>query len=227
MGLLQSHPGIVMGGELFNPRAAERGHVAWPDVSPEEMPALNEERAADPVGFVQRRFADAAAKGAAATGCKIMYYHTKIAEGAWSSLLATSGLKVVHLRRENLLGRFVSWLQARETDRWDVREGATAPKAPKVTVDPAEMVRDFLATREEQSKLEHQIAGHQVFDITYERLSAEPAGEAARVCEFLGVPAFDGFAVKYKKTGAKDLRDAVENYEEIAELLRGWAGFVG
>ena len=60
LGMLQSHPDVIAGGELFNMRLVQQGRVDWPGLSDRETAEFTELRGRDPAALVDLVFGNAA-----------------------------------------------------------------------------------------------------------------------------------------------------------------------
>jgi hypothetical protein len=155
-------------------------------------------------------------------GCRVFYHHLEPSE--WDQVLRTEGLRVVHLRRRNLLRRFVSlriaatnqmWMQYAGDPQPDVRERA-------VTVDLDRFVRDYESSLAAYASMEAMLAAHDVpvLDVWYEDLVADLNGECQRVASFLGAgpPWFRG-RPELRRQNPETLSRLVTNYGEVRRVL--------
>ena len=111
-GLLHSHPQCFVGGELFNHVYFDRRYIPWcPDWSSDERAKINHDdtlidlRKADPVRFIERLFEITRHWGHQAIGFKLMYWHPEMYKEAGDYLVGDTSIRVIHLKRRNLLRR--------------------------------------------------------------------------------------------------------------------------
>jgi LPS sulfotransferase NodH len=130
-------------------------------------------------------------------------------------------VSIVHLVRENYLDLVISNQLAWHTDLFHRRKNEPSPKR-RVRIDVSGLVQELEARSRSIERMRQRCASAKVpvFEITYEQLIADQ-GEFFSVLEFLGVGS-NGVALssslqKIVRTQAS----AVENYQEIADVLRG------
>ena len=147
---------------------------------------------------------------------------------AMAGLIRGAGLRVVRLRRANLVKAAVSQIRAEqyadktgaETGQrlWAVKKGH-APLG-RAAIDP-----ELLATRigimeAADRRLMQAFAAAEVLDIDYEDVRASLDAVVARVRDHLGVPQAP-FNVPYDKATPDSLQDAIENYDAVRARLDG------
>jgi LPS sulfotransferase NodH len=137
-------------------------------------------------------------------------------------------LLYVHLSRRDKVGQAISLVKAEQSGLWHV-----APDGSELErlAPPAEPYYDFARLHREMMELESFDAGWNAwFDeqgiephrIVYEDLSADPAGELARLCAALGIEAPDAVDVKpaVAKLADATSRDWAERYRREADSKR-------
>jgi Domain of unknown function (DUF6473) len=223
LGLLGSHPDCFVAGELFNPRLIKAGSV--PGVAESEHAELVDLRRTDPVKFVDRVFDSAAGKGYRAIGFKFMYNHGDLSTDARGHLANDKEIRVIHLKRRNLLRRLLSDRRAQSTDVWAQTADTSAPPPPAVRLGFVESVWNFGHLENKQAEYQDLFGDHAVLELFYEDLEADPQSAGERAASFLGLRAGVPLEVRFKKTGTDSLRAAIVNYDELkADMLR-WASF--
>ena len=134
-------------------------------------------------------------------------------------------LAFLRLRRGDTLAQAVSWVRAQQSGLWHVAPDGTelerlsAPEPPSYDFErlKAEVARfDTYATGWDAWFASEGIAP---VEVTYEALAADPAGELARICGALGVPAPDPASVR---PGVAKLSDEVS-----AEWIRRYRADAG
>jgi len=114
---LNSHPQAMCFGELFNytVKGAIDYIVEGYDKTDAGSMALRER---DPVAFLSQRIFCHHPEQVRAVGLKYHYLHFLGFPGALDSLIAATDVRVLHLKRRNLLRMFVSLKMAYETGDW-------------------------------------------------------------------------------------------------------------
>ena len=213
--------GLRCHGELLN-NDAVRGYADGFDpyaATPEERKAriegLDRARKADPAALI----ADALSGDNPATGFKCLY--SALFDSRWRRasryLLSQDDIHFVHLVRNNNLRRYVSEqiLVAGGTNHSAV--GGRSNRSVSVNIDIKAFLADSEKTQLEIQRTRDLLADRQVLEVSYETLAASIGSEIARICAFLGL-SVDPASVEpaLKKVGAANLRDSVQNYEELA-----------
>lgn len=137
-------------------------------------------------------------------------------------LLRKLGVRVIHLRRTNILETLVSELRARQSGVWHIRgEAEQAP--PPVQVDTRTLMLELTDRAQEMALMRKWLSFGEVLDLTYEDTflpdNAINPAVLEKCAAFLGVPNEFEAAVKYRRTRPSSLREAIENYDAVAALL--------
>ena len=219
-GMLDSHEQVSCFGELFND--SNPSHIQWNtsrEIRAEDI-AL---RDADPCGFLEQRVF-AVPPHVRAVGFKLFYFHA--VQGPWSAiwpyLRGMSGLRVLHLRRTNLLRKLVSERLAARTGKWWINRDEDAYCDVSIELGYDECMGEFDSARNYERDGLQRLAGQAVLDLTYERLAAAPEIEANRALEFLGV-APQILQARIKRQLRDPLTKVVSNYSELAARFAGTA----
>ena len=248
---LDSHPNARMFFEVFHhfPDSVAFGRPGYAARS--NAPAVVADRNTDPVGFLERHVFTRQPRSVQAVGFKLLYNQARAApqwwdapeydrwwthldrdkapdwgsarSDLWAALAADRDLAVVHLTRENPLASLVSAELAKETGRWGV--GATGG-AGRETLDttvrltPEHCLQDFDAGLRQQREADAHFQGHPVLHVTYEELVRAPKPALARIQTFLGLPVV-ALETVTKKQNPRSLRNSIENYDDVAAVLRG------
>ncbi|MFM8857193.1 MAG: hypothetical protein ACKOI2_08335 [Actinomycetota bacterium] len=153
-------------------------------------------------------------------GSKVI--RNQVTRSELTSLLDMPGLRVVVLRRGNVLRQFVSlkiaekdevWKQPAHTSRSDVRS-----RAVEIGVE------ELLAYEEHQNRtyreFEELIVGMPVHRVGYEDLTADLDIELAKVGEFLGTGSPNkSLPLKFLHQNPEPLRELISNYEKLTSNL--------
>lgn len=221
VGMLESHPQVKSYGELFNPRLIHEDVIDGELPEGADVPQLLDLRRQDPGAFHRELVRLAADGGARAVGFKLLYYHGCIDDALVDHLTATPDLRVVHLRRRDRLGRWVSHQRASESDSWFAVKSSASRGAPAHTVSLqlGPMLNDFLMQEQQEERGDATFGHLPLMQVCYEDLTAAPQRIAAEVLEFLGVPPSD-LEIRSRKTGTTDPRALIENWGELERALQ-------
>jgi hypothetical protein len=237
---LESHPEVACQSELFN---SDDRRLPYPLETP----------TAD---VLERwAFGRELAPGTRCAGFVLHAYHphalrafpgirpNPLWSDVWPRLAAMPDLRVIHLRRRDLLARHLSHLLARATGFWHAWEAEAAARVshlhapppeqvgrrrdepPPIEVDPDRLELDFEEVTGWHGAADRLLAGRPTLHVRYEDLCAEFATETARVQRFLGVePAALRPAVG--KLEDRPPERAIANWGELRRRFAGgpWAG---
>jgi hypothetical protein len=136
------------------------------------------------------------------------------------ALQADTSIKVLHLNRRNLLERYVSWwmvnkvtgvtMALREEDR---------PEFQTAYIDPKKAEKDFLAAEERRAMVDRWFAHHDVLDLDYEDLVADPEDASEQICEFLDIE-LRSLTTRTIKI-SPHVRNLIENWDELVAYFAG------
>jgi LPS sulfotransferase NodH len=219
--MLATHPDLMVGGELFNRDFVDTGLITWPDRKVAENRDVIALRRSDPSMFLARLFESAQNRKRHGVGFKLMYYHGDEYRDVRDALVADETVRVIHMKRRNLLRRLLSERRAAATGVWWVAQGERAPKQPTIDLDFLTLMFNVEHIEAKQDEYDRRFEGHEVLEVFYEDFASDPHGTANRALEFLGLPPHRGMEVRGQKTGTDSLKDAIENYDELkARVLR-------
>ena len=127
-------------------------------------------------------------------------------------------IRILHLRRDNLLKVHVSRLLMTKRDRVQALQPVVAVRT---RVDPEQTIQAMRKARARYEHFESLFQRHRRLQLTYEglfdgqQLDAETARE---VCDFLDVANYP-MKSKILKLNPESLRDMVTNYDELAAVV--------
>lgn len=182
----------------------------------------------DPVRFLETRVFGAYPPVVAAVGFKVFYHHaprdTAWGREVWDYLLGQSDLKILHLKRRNLLKTFLSRKQAGLTGEY-IKYTANGADAP-LTLDPDEALVFFEQMRTGEEEYDALLAGRPLIEVIYEEMTKNYAAEMQRIQAFLGVEPEDIDPGTAKRPG-RSLTSQIENYAELKDRFQGspWEPF--
>lgn len=221
-GCLDAHPSIrcygelLVGGNLEVPMPLRRRRLLTKAYRYLKIRAWN------PVSIMDRYYAG---NEAPVVVFKAMYNHLNIPR-ARKYLINHNEIRVIHLRRENLLKQYVSklLLTAKREQGW-MPHTDRAIAVVSVRVSPTRAIEAMRRVREAFLEYERLLdrAGHRRIELVYERLfnGATLSTEAwIKIGELLEIePATT--SSELIKMNPNELRPMVENYDELAAALAG------
>jgi LPS sulfotransferase NodH len=175
-----------------------------------------------------------------AKGFKVFYYHPIDADESsriltWRKLESIPHLRLIHLRRCNILETAVSSKLAYETGIYGDLGGKAITSTPsslarKISsidfpVDKLQAV--FEQTRRWEEDWPKRFSNCPQLDITYEDLIANPYSELSRVCRFLGITKPYTPQTNFRKQRTMSIRASLTNYEDLKKYFSStpWAEF--
>jgi LPS sulfotransferase NodH len=201
VSLLDSHPDLCCFGELFRPAEASLPffYVNTPHTDPHEYLASLTDR----------------------VGKRLMGF--KLTPNCLAThpeaerLLQDTRVRVILLRRVNLLAQALSGGLAKATGVWHSTGGKRNPHA-QVRIPPERIVGTLIKLQEQQLALVALCREHPVFELSYEDLAAD--NRLDDVQRFLGVEP-QPLTSRYRRLDPRPLREKIENWEEVRAALVG------
>jgi len=219
---LQQHPDVIMHGEVFGVGSAPMSFygVNYYEVGAPLEDILVSHRDRDPVRFLYEFVLNAGARRAA--GCKLKY--EELLRPGYADLFAAIrgdlSIKVIHLRRENLLARYLSEHIAVKVTKVFNTQLDDAPDQVAVTLDVDDCRANFERTTERYEQFREVFRDHEVVELSYEELVDDLPRCFKAVTSLLGVPYID-VEPRTKKLRSRPPRDAIANFDELAAAFAG------
>ena len=218
--LLSSDKRIIVFGEIFRNCTS----IGW-DIPgyPQGRRTLSLFRT-DPARFLEREVFRKMPQHISAAGFKIFYSHAQneLWKPVWAYLRDQENLKVIHLKRHNILKAHLSLRKAFKTDMWVDTRGAEECSVP-MSLDYEDCLQAFTWTRDCEEKYDAFFNGNHKIDVLYEDLCDDCRSELKRIKEFLGVDV----EPSDNRQSRPPLSKAISNYFELKERFRGtsWEEF--
>jgi len=154
------------------------------------------------------------------------------AEPTLFAYIRRNGMRVLNLRRRNYLRYYLSWLKTEQTRRYHLHasgpDGVVKVEDEGIVVDVEEMLFRLELCQNEDRLVHRMLGGYANYmAIEYEelfpRIGAPPAEPVLeRVAEWMGIePEFKKSQPRYRKQSVLPLEQAIVNFDEVAEALRG------
>ena len=124
-------------------------------------------------------------------------------------------MRVLHIRRHNLLRTYLSHVHASRTEEW-IGKGDAVRSPPPVGLDFDACRSFFEKTRRWEREYDARLSGHPKLDLYYEDMVGGFDEEMTRVQTFLGLP-LEGIRPRTRKQSQLPLSKAILNYEELRE----------
>jgi hypothetical protein len=138
-------------------------------------------------------------------------------------LLADVSVAKIVLGRRNRLKTYVSQQISEALAEWEVYRAADLIRdRPRVHVEPQRFLERAAFDDAYYNEIRHAVAGqgHAWIEVLYEKLFA--VDEQHKILRFLGLdPPAGGLKIGSVKQNSSDLRDLVENYDELSRVFEG------
>lgn len=169
-----------------------------------------------------------------ARGFKVFYYHPYDADQAaidetWTALQSIPGLRLIHLRRLNVLETAVSSKVAYQSGVYGDLEKVNDNKThtiplknhPLINYAPENLEAVFKKTSQWEEQYPKKFANCPSLETTYEALVSCPEVELGKICTFLGCDSSLRLSTNFRKQRTKSLRSIVQNYDELKKYFEG------
>src|SRR6266478_3206318 len=222
--LLRSHPDICSHDEVFS-TGTLGGITGTYLIKRREEPDFAERMAAirdrDPIKFLYKIVLDLQGKKAVCFKLK----HDELILPKYKALrdeiVNDRDFRIIHLRRENLLRRYLSHHIANYVTHVTLAfNGEAIPEVPPVTLNPHECEKDFETIRSREAEFAELFAQHPSFSISYEEMVAGDAKKIGGLLDFMGVSP-RVLTTTTRRLGCDDLRQAIANFEELRAYFAG------
>ncbi len=151
-------------------------------------------------------------------GFKIFYSHARAGSSAtaWDALREDLGIKVIHLRRRNILRRLISMRTAMKTDLWvSKRDAVELPDHPVCIRTSAKSWEESFHTDMQQDWwLTERFRDHQYLQVFYEDLVFAWTETTRLVQSFIAVNPIELEIVTRKQSG-EDLQAVLPNFDAL------------
>jgi hypothetical protein len=222
--LLRSHPDICSHAEVLsgNKITGVTGTYRRKSLEqPDFIDRLTIERDRDPVKFLYKIVLDL--QGKKVVGFKLKHDELVLPEykRLRDEIVSDLDFRIIHLRRQNLLRRYLSWYIANNVTHVTLAvEGDAIPEMPSVKLDPGACQHDFETMQRQADEFRQLFARHPNFSIVYEEIVRGESGKLASLLDFLGVSQRK-LTTTTKKLGADSLRSAIINFDELRSYFVG------
>lgn len=157
-------------------------------------------------------------KNVRSVGLKLFYNH--LTDREWQIFHDMPDFQLIHLTRENLLRRAISFELALANNQWTQQSGRANHQQNSVRIDTDKLMArlDEQVLREETFR--SRFSDRTLLEVSYEQLTSRPDSEFRRIANFLQLDTIDAGAIGLKKQNAGQLSELVENYSQVEKLLR-------
>lgn len=244
--LLASHSNILSFGEIFNVDEQVRKKALWSFVwntrngaslipsptkellSPEDVQILRarslkivkpltlEDNPAEYLAkYVYKEYPD----DIKAVGFRLFYSHARNDEWkeAWE-YLKSAHVKIIHLKRKNLLDRYLSYALALRSNVWISYTIENDAYNEPITLDPADCFKDLNRSLLYQQQIDGFFENNLKLEVTYEALHCNLVEENRKIQQFLGLE-YQELSSKTIKQRIRKKTEIIANYNALKQQL--------
>ena len=213
LNLLQSHQQIRLFYELFNNDYNPKNFWDFINQDLEDIWQMKQDH---PIDFLEKLIFREMPKYISAVGFKLFYYHAQQGKerSVWNYLKDAKEIKIIHLKRKNLLKTYVSQEIALQTNNWVSKGKLHKINDTSINLDYSLVLKAFETTRRREQEAEQFFAEHQMINIIYEDIVKDYVKETKRIQDFLNID-YQPLSISTRKQSQKSLAQQIHNYEYL------------
>ena len=213
--LLDSHRSVRVAGELFNP---DHQHISRNHPLPE---GLRDMRARDPVAYLEAYFAQPLDDSTTHLGFRLFHDHARHRpeKAIWTALRRMRNLRVIHLKRRNLLRNLLSLKLAMRSSHWQRMEGTPPVRYEPLRIEYKEAIAHIRTRERSFARGKRFFRRHRRAEILYEDLERDQESQLAAILRFLGLPP-QPLTSSTRKQNQQSTRELIENHAELEARFR-------
>ncbi|MFH0869832.1 MAG: sulfotransferase domain-containing protein [archaeon] len=144
----------------------------------------------------------------------------------WKRLVEDKELRVIHLKRRNILETFLSLKRAFMLNKWHSAKDEPPTSQPAVKLGYDECLHAFTQTTKWEKEYDELFKSHPKLELFYENICDDLDPETRRVLDFLGLE-HQKLTTPMRKQNNQKLSEAISNYWELKEQFKGtpWIKF--
>ena len=210
MTSLNSHPNIMCLGERLN-----------------FLRRNEKSRKRNPASII-KNFYSKQPRYTKAAGFKLFYSHPNDAseserEAIWAQLAAIDNLKIVNLRRQNVLRALVSKeIAAQSGEYFSTKKSNGSKSSKKIEFKPEKLHVELDKNEHREKTCLNRFNHCEKLEITYEQLVSNPGETHQALCDFLNVDQVS-LSSDLKKQNPEPIKEILTNYTELEEYFSGTA----
>jgi LPS sulfotransferase NodH len=143
-------------------------------------------------------------------------------------LLQRTDIKIIHLKRKNLLNLLVSRKIAKSTGQWMLTDEKNRVNSKTMHINLNQCLNSFKQIEYKQDLVEKRFVNHEKIDVYYEDLVQNPTGTVKTILNFLHheIPLYE-IKSHVLKQNKQSLDEIIDNYNELKEYfdLTEWNRF--
>jgi len=163
-----------------------------------------------------------------AVGMKFHYHHFDKAYAirwglpdlykALDYFVSDRDIKIIHLKRRNILKTLVSLRVSDKTKQYVLRNESERINDIRIKLEVEDCMREFEKTSDNENRFDAMFRDHDLLEVAYEDLVAEQTQTCNRIQEFLQIPKHSLNCKTFKQI-KRPVAEVVENYEELKTVF--------
>lgn len=221
--LLGTHPNVISFSEVMNEAAIGWGR--WKSTfRKKNNPLLLPLRNIAPSLFLNRVVFRSYPPSIHAVGFKLMYSQINRFPSVLR-FLKEHEVKIIHLKRSNLLEMYVSLKRGEVSDVWHTTDQALTPDV-RLYLQPADCREFFTKIGTLQKRFDRFFVGGSMMSMSYEHLRGNKNNEMEKIERFLSIR-HHLLTSTFQKMNQLPLHECIINYSELKRALRNtpWKRF--
>jgi LPS sulfotransferase NodH len=162
-----------------------------------------------------------------AVGFKLMYTQAKYgrASRVWTWLSGNPNVKIIHLKRTNLLASYVSMLLTVKTHLF-MATSAAQVHPTRLTINPEDCRKYFIVVSAQQQYYDHFFQNNDMLSVTYENLASNREKQTSAMLLFLKLPQTQ-LTSSLIKLNSSPLSYTIKNYKSLKQRFQKteWSRF--
>ncbi|MBU1912577.1 MAG: sulfotransferase [Candidatus Omnitrophica bacterium] len=223
VSLLGSHTQTICYGEIIISLKSFSSY--YPGYDSERFTAFRDKY---PIKFMEKLIFRKYPSNIAAVGFKIFYQQARQGrlKKVWPYLKNLPDLKIIHLKRKNLLKSYLSYRLTKITNVWQIHDASQVTKDIKIQLGYNDCLDYFLRMQKWIDQCNILFKDSRVLEVFYEDLDKDCSKETNRIQKFLNLET-ETLRSSLKKLNIHPLTETISNYWELKEKFKNtyWVNF--
>lgn len=154
-------------------------------------------------------------------GFKLFYYHPLDTNdrSVWDFIKLDTSIKLIHLRRQNLLEMYVSQELANKSNVWSSKDKQVQKIDNRIEIDYEDFIKYCEEIRYWENSFLENFSSHSILEISYEELIKDTNLNVIRIFDFLNVkPVL--VSSDFKKQNRNSISSLIINFEIFESRLK-------
>lgn len=210
---LNEHPEIYCEGEIYN-----TDHLKMYGKASKLKEQMNNE----PLRFLNNYGYPKHSKKIKFAGFKLFYSHfnTEKTKILWDYLFENKDIKVIHIKRKNLLRNFVSLKIAAKTNEWRSFNQSSNTIEKKIKLSKEECLQEFETQKITTLNLDNKFKDHNTIEIFYSDLVKNKQETMDNIFQFLNTKSIKIQDTILKRQNPEPISELITNFEDLKDKFK-------